>query len=33
MEKENELLKQDIATLKMEKDLIEKEKYNRIKRT
>ena len=31
MEKENELLKQDITTLKMEKELIEKEKYNKIK--
>ena len=31
MEKENELIKQDIATLKIEKELIEKEKYNRIK--
>ena len=31
MEKENELLKQDISTLKLEKELIEKEKYNKIK--
>ena len=31
MEKENELLKQDITTLKLEKELIEKEKYNKIK--
>ena len=30
MEKENDLLKQDIITLKMEKELIEKERYNRI---
>ena len=30
MEKENDLLKQDINTLKMEKELIEKERYNRI---
>ena len=31
MEKENELLKQDISTLKLEKEMIEKEKYNKIK--
>ena len=31
MEKENDLLKQDISTLKMEKELIEKDRYNRIK--
>ena len=30
MEKENYLLKQDIITLKKEKELIEKERYNRI---
>ena len=31
MEKENDLLKQDINTLKMEKELIEKERYNRFR--